>query len=580
MENEKMEELGRGKGEEVGRNLGEIPGSFCGSACHDGLADDTATLQNVISLEFLPTIPILSYHINNGYYMLWTRFTLLNKRIYRLTVPGMGDYVSGQRRSTRLSAAQVQTTTTLFATSEDPISGNASAQKARSVITKSTKIGQEGDEKPTKRRRVDQSVEEGPSKVPNSVPKRLNRKTVSFKLTETVVEIEPIEIEESPPKRQKRASKKAPTVKSPEDAASESKPGKPQPKKRQPKSKAKPPSLTPTGTELALETDTAVEDEDIDETPEIITVPPLDTTAMWERAQKTRKHIGAHVSGAKGLHNAILNSVKIGGTSFAFFPKNQRRLQSPPTPPVRIAAFKEAMEKANYPKQYILPHGSYLINLANADEEKREVAYQVFLDDLKRCEELGLELYNFHPGSATGHESAEAALSLISSAINRAHKETTSITIVVEMMSGAGKVVGSTFEELATIIQGVDNTERVGVCLDTCHMFAAGYDMRTPETYTRTMSHFSRAIGFKYLKGLHLNDSKCPIGSVKDRHENLGKGHLGWDAFKHIVNDPRLDYVPMVLETPESEKGEGWRREIDQLYELCGEPMEVEGVEG
>ncbi|KAJ3288745.1 hypothetical protein HK104_007994 [Borealophlyctis nickersoniae] len=367
----------------------------------------------------------------------------------------------------------------------------------------------------------------------------------------------------SPPKKKTRKTTK---IEVSEEVSVDSKPAKP---KKKTKQKKKKPQLASVGTDIGLAEDQegGGEDEE-EEEEEAIVIPPLDTTAMWARAHTTKKYIGAHVSAAKGVHNAILNSVRIGGTCFALFVKNQRRLISKPTAAIHITAFKEAMTAAGFTPKHILPHGSYLINVANPEEERRQQGYEVLLDDLKRCEALGIEMYNFHPGSAVNNLDRTTALSYVSDAINRAHAETKSIIILVENMAGQGAVLGSTFEELAAIIDNVTNKDRVGVCLDTCHMFAAGYDITTPATYTTTMHHFHTTVGFPFLRALHLNDSKMPLGSRKDRHENIGKGCIGLDGFRCIMNDSRLDGVPMILETPEKEGGEGYRKEIEILYGL------------
>ncbi|KAJ3040524.1 hypothetical protein HDV00_010834 [Rhizophlyctis rosea] len=457
----------------------------------------------------------------------------------------MGDYVQSVRRSVRITTLQVRTATA----NKDETDINP--QKSSKADPFNSIPVQTDGPKIVKRRRTTTKVEHVDIEEEKSTSTKKPRRTTAI--------VESLDTEGETSTSTKKRSKPKSTQPKP-DAP---------PKTKRPKAKAKAPCLLPTGTEVALPDDAPVNDEEeAEEDEKPIEIPDLDTTAMWERAHTTKKYVGAHVSGAKGVHNAVLNSVRIGGTAFALFVKNQRRLLSPPTPAPRIEAFKTATQKANFAPSYILPHGSYLINVANADPEKREMGYQVFLDDLKRCEDLGLELYNFHPGSAVGHTDRNAALSLVSSAINRAHKETKRIVAVIEIMAGAGTVLGATFEELRCMIDGVEDKTRVGVCLDTCHMFAAGYDIRTPEAYNASMEQFSSIVGFEYLRGMHLNDSKAALGSKKDRHENLGKGEIGWEAFRCIMNDKRMSGVPLVLETPEKEGGEGWRREIEALYAL------------
>ncbi|PPQ68236.1 hypothetical protein CVT24_005044 [Panaeolus cyanescens] len=289
---------------------------------------------------------------------------------------------------------------------------------------------------------------------------------------------------------------------------------------------------------------------------------PRDSTSLWK--------VGAHVSSAGGVENAILNAHAIGATSFALFLKSQRKWESPPLSKESITQFKANMSTYGYSSAHILPHGSYLINLANPDRAKRQKSYDCFLDDLKRCELLGLQLYNFHPGSTLG-EPLEDALGRIASCINDAHAATNSVTIVLENMAGAGNVIGSDFSHLASIIALVDNKDRVGVCIDTCHAFAAGYDIRTQEGWDATIQKFDEVVGLKYLRGMHINDSKTELNSKRDRHESIGLGHLGLQAFKHIVNDPRTQNIPLVLETPSFEQPrEVWGKEIEVLQRISG----------
>ncbi|EGO21301.1 hypothetical protein SERLADRAFT_373106 [Serpula lacrymans var. lacrymans S7.9] len=286
---------------------------------------------------------------------------------------------------------------------------------------------------------------------------------------------------------------------------------------------------------------------------------------------KHRVIIGAHVSAAGGIEKAVHNAAVIGANAFALFVKSQRKWTSPPLSPDSIEKFKSQMNTLGYSSSHVLPHGSYLINLGNPDEEKREKSYQCFLDDLQRCELLGLELYNFHPGSTVGQATKEESISLIAASLNRAHKATSSVVTVIENMAGAGNIIGSLFEDLAGIIRQVEDKSRVGVCLDTCHMFAAGYDISTKEGWNSyphrltlvSVSDFDTHIGLSYLRGLHMNDSKTPLASKKDRHENIGMGHLGLRAFHHIVTDPRLQNIPLVLETPSFETTEIWTKEIE-----------------
>ncbi|KAF5388826.1 hypothetical protein D9757_005626 [Collybiopsis confluens] len=276
--------------------------------------------------------------------------------------------------------------------------------------------------------------------------------------------------------------------------------------------------------------------------------------------------VGAHVSAAGGVENAILNASKIGANAFALFLKSQRKWTSPPLRPESISTFKSSMKEYGYGPGHVLPHGSYLINLGNPDSAKREKSYDCFLDDLRRCEQLGLELYNFHPGSTVGLATPSESIAFIAECINRAHQDTK------DSKAGSGNVIGSDFAHLGEIISQVEDKTRIGVCLDTCHMFAAGYDIRTKEGWLSTVTEFDTRVGLEYLRGMHLNDSKEGLGLKKDRHENLGIGHLSLSAFAHILTDPRMQDIPLILETPsheETSKDWGvWQKELEVLNKL------------
>ncbi|KAG1742021.1 xylose isomerase-like protein [Suillus lakei] len=284
---------------------------------------------------------------------------------------------------------------------------------------------------------------------------------------------------------------------------------------------------------------------------------PVRVSSPWK--------IGAHVSAAGGVENAVRNAAKVGANAFAIFVKSQRKWDSPPLSAENVDAFKRRMQEFGYLPKHVLPHGSYLVNLGNPDEEKRQKSFNCFLDDLQRCEQLGLELYNFHPGSTVGQATKDESIALIAECINNAHKATKHVTVVIENMAGSGNVIGSQFSELKGIIDHVEDKTRVGVCLDTCHMFAAGYDISTKDGWEATLSIFDTEVGLSYLKGLHLNDSKATLGSKKDRHENIGLGHLGISTFRHIVSDPRTQDIPLILETPTFEATEIWAKEITAL---------------
>ncbi|KAI5776665.1 xylose isomerase-like protein [Geopyxis carbonaria] len=298
------------------------------------------------------------------------------------------------------------------------------------------------------------------------------------------------------------------------------------------------------------------------------------TTSAMPLAARTAGlalHIGAHVSAAKGVHNAITNSAHIGSNSLALFLKSQRKWTSPPLKAADITAFKAAAAAAPYDvARHVLPHGSYLVNLAQPDAEKATQAYNCFLDDLARCEQLGIALYNFHPGSTLGAPRAEA-LGRVAAALNKAHAATKSVVTVLENMAGAGNVIGCAFEDLRDIIADVTDKARVGVCLDTCHMFAAGHDIRTREAYEATMKSFDEIVGLKYLRAWHLNDSKAPLGSKRDLHANIGTGYIGLEAFRLLMNDERVHGMPMVLETPlKDDDVSTWAEEIKMLEGLVG----------
>ncbi len=274
------------------------------------------------------------------------------------------------------------------------------------------------------------------------------------------------------------------------------------------------------------------------------------------------KYIGAHVSAAGGVENAVKNAVKIGANGFALFTKNQRQWFAKPLSEKNILKFKEYMTEHGFSADAILPHDSYLINLGHPETEKREKSLKSFIDEAKRVEILGLKYLNFHPGSHLRKISEEECLDLISDSVNKAIKETDSCIFVIETTAGQGSNLGYKFEHLAYIIDKIDDKERIGVCIDTAHIFAAGYDIRTKEAYEATMKEFDEIIGFKYLKGMHINDSKAKFASRVDRHHSLGKGEIGIDAFKFIIQDKRIDNIPLILETIDPDI---WAEEIELL---------------
>lgn len=292
------------------------------------------------------------------------------------------------------------------------------------------------------------------------------------------------------------------------------------------------------------------------------------------------KYVGAHVSVSGGVDNAPLNAMAIGAKAFALFTKNQRQWIAKPLEPKMIASFNTNLEKSGILPKHILPHDSYLINLGNPDPEKLEQSREAFIDEIKRCDQLGLKLLNFHPGSHLVkiakrdpeyddklQEAELNCLDLIAESMNLAIEATPDmdVKLVIENTAGQGTNLGYRFEHLAHLIDKVNDKSRVGVCLDTCHTFTAGYDLRTKETYQATMAEFDRIVGFEYLCGMHINDSKPKLGSRVDRHHSLGQGELGWDTFRFIMNDPRMDDIPLVLETIDESI---WAEEITALYNL------------
>ncbi len=277
------------------------------------------------------------------------------------------------------------------------------------------------------------------------------------------------------------------------------------------------------------------------------------------------KFIGAHVSASGGVENAPLNAAAIGAKAFALFTKNQRQWSAAPLTASSISAFKENCAKLGFAPEHILPHDSYLINLGQPDEEKRQKSLNSFVDEMERCNTLGLVKLNFHPGSHLKLISVDECLQLIAASVREAIQRVPNVIAVIENTAGQGSNVGFEFEHLARIIELVDNPKRVGVCIDTCHAFAAGYDWTSDETYAKVWEDFDRIIGFEYLQGMHLNDSKSKLNGRLDRHDSIGKGFLGDDVFKRLMQDERLDNIPLILETIDDTI---WAEEITKLYDM------------
>ncbi len=277
------------------------------------------------------------------------------------------------------------------------------------------------------------------------------------------------------------------------------------------------------------------------------------------------KYIGAHVSASGGVENAPLNAKAIGATAFALFTKNQRQWTAKPLTEESIERFQENCRASGYTPDQILPHDSYLINLGHPETDGLEKSRTAFEDEMYRCQQLGLKYLNFHPGSHLNKISETDCLARIAESINMALGKTRGVTAVIENTAGQGTNLGHRFEHLAAIIDRVADKTRVGVCLDTCHSFSAGYDLVTRDGYEETLKRFEDIVGFAYLKGMHLNDGKKTLGSRVDRHANLGDGTLGLDAFRMIMRDPRFDNMPMILETPDTSR---WVEEIRLLKEM------------
>jgi deoxyribonuclease-4 len=279
------------------------------------------------------------------------------------------------------------------------------------------------------------------------------------------------------------------------------------------------------------------------------------------------KYIGAHVSAAGGVENAPARAHEIGATAFALFTKNQRQWRSAPLTPSSIAAFRAECERLGYGAGQILPHDSYLINLGHPSAPELTRSREAFTDEMRRCEQLGIDRLNFHPGGTLGAISVEDCLDRIAESVNLALEATRGVIAVIENTAGQGSGVGHRFEHLARIIAGVSDKTRVGVCIDTCHAYTAGYDLRTAAACDETFAEFERVVGFKYLRGMHFNDTMKARGSHVDRHAPLGEGELGWECFRYIVRDARFDGMPLILETPDESR---WPAEIAALKEMAG----------
>lgn len=277
------------------------------------------------------------------------------------------------------------------------------------------------------------------------------------------------------------------------------------------------------------------------------------------------KLVGAHVSTSGGVQNAPVNAAAIGAKAFALFTKNQRQWEAKPLAVETIRAFRDGCEKLGYEPSGILPHDSYLINIGNPNRDPLEKSRQAFIDEMHRCELLGLDRLNFHPGSHLNQVSEEECMNIIAESVNIALDRTKGIIAVIENTAGQGSNIGYRFEQLAYIIDRIEDKSRAGVCIDTCHTYCSGYDIKSREGFTRTFEEFDRIVGLKYLKGVHMNDTKKECATRVDRHENIGMGFLGNDTFSMIMNNAAFDNIPLILETPDDTR---WAEEIRLLYSL------------
>ena len=286
---------------------------------------------------------------------------------------------------------------------------------------------------------------------------------------------------------------------------------------------------------------------------------------VQNKMNQEKKFIGPHVSASGGVENAVTNAHELGARAFALFTRNQRQWYPKPLEESSIQAFKDRCKEYGYAPKHILPHASYLINMGSPEEETRKKSCRAFLDEMHRCMQLGLPMLNFHPGSHLKKITPEECLKLIADGVNEALSQTEGVVAVIENTAGQGTNLGNRFEEIATLIELIDDKSRVGVCIDTAHTLSAGYEIRTREGYADTWRHFDEIIGKQYLRAIHLNDSKKELASRVDRHESIGFGTMSQLLFEMMMNDPRLNDLPIILETPDETR---WAEEIRHLYTL------------
>lgn len=274
------------------------------------------------------------------------------------------------------------------------------------------------------------------------------------------------------------------------------------------------------------------------------------------------KYLGVHIDAGENLAEVPVLASSLGASAFSFCPIDARKWSVPAYSPELIDEFQTACQQAGYTSDSILPHASLLLNLCSPDARKLKLSRISLVDQMSRCASLGLKMINFHPGATMKEMNEEGALALTAQSINYALEKTEDVIAVIENTAGQGSNIGYTFEQIAGIIDQVEDKTRVGVCIDTCHASAAGYDMATAESYEAVWQKFDDVIGREYLRGMHINDAMRPTGSRIDRHAPIGKGTLGSDFFAMLMADKRLDGIPMILETPDPSL---WHIEIDWL---------------
>jgi deoxyribonuclease-4 len=282
--------------------------------------------------------------------------------------------------------------------------------------------------------------------------------------------------------------------------------------------------------------------------------------------------VGPHVSAAGGADHAPMAARALQATGFGLFVKNQKQWHAPALTVEQQARFGAAMHTAGYTAAQILPHAGYLINLANPDPDAHARSLGALIDEMRRCQAFGLTMLNLHPGSHLRKLTVEAALDRVAESVNRALAETSEVTVVIENTAGQGGCLGVTLAELARLRERVEDPSRIGFCLDTCHAWAAGYDIRTGDGLRRLLDEFEREVGpaDRYLRGMHLNDTRNELGSRVDRHAPLGTGAIGWEPFRALLRDPRSRGIPLIIETPDEAR---WAGEVAELLAFASHPQ-------